>query len=252
MVFFPMFAGITLMDPWRTINHWFFDAGSVVAGGGAPKFAYGGQPVEHAASRVAESQPDLWTVVQNKYKSGIHTSCANFSYHLFCKLVELSVPHSHSLKGESQLFRTPVREPLGISQLFLQCGCCSSLSPKVWSLSPWGPPAAKPHIGDAFLRSVPRPVILGDLSFCPHTCYNATTPPENRCSGLFFMVLHTIPFLWFYCSDTTKSTRLHQQDLLGQLIRFRTGLWTFVRSSEAQHEMHVGHFAAVFGSNPCW
>ena len=68
---------------------------------------------------------------------------------------------------------------------------------------------------------------------------------------ILFMVLHPTPFFDSFL-DTTRGIRLHQQDLQGPLLRFRTGLWTFVRSSEAQHKMHVVRFAAVSGSNLCW
>ena len=115
--------------------------------------------------------------------------------------------------------------------------------------------AAKLRIVDAFLRSVPRPVILGDLSFCPHSCFSSpasSTPPKKTRVVDYFSEFCTQHLALIQLLDTTRLIRLHQQDPQGPTFRFRTGLWTFVCSSEAQHEMHGGRFGAVFGTNLCW
>ena len=99
MVFFPMFAGDHVDGPVAHNQPLVFSIQAVSwRAEGLQSLRTADGLVEHAASRVAESQPDLWTVVQNKYKSGIHTSCATFRTTFFGKIVELSVPQSHSLK----------------------------------------------------------------------------------------------------------------------------------------------------------
>ena len=103
-------------------------------------------------SRSWHSQPDLWKIVQQIFlQKRDFPLFLQLFVQLFVQLLKFCVSPAPHWGWRSKLFALPVRGPPGISQLFLQCGSCSSLSPRVWRLRHRSASAAKPHIVDAFL-----------------------------------------------------------------------------------------------------
>ena len=120
--------------------------------------------------RRSESQHHLWKVAPKVVQKVVQKSGFSLFVQLFVQLLKFRVSQSLPLNWRSQLFASPDRRPPWRSQLFLHCGCCSSLSPKVWSLRRGSASAAKPHIVDPCSIVVTAVVVIADASKLGYCC----------------------------------------------------------------------------------